>query len=273
MAVNLLRSFAQYHEDIILLAALPDVDRGFYIDIGANDPNIDSVTRLFYLDGWSGINVDPLPEAHVALSAARPYDTNLNVAVGSHAGKVTFRSYPQCWGLSTLAPKEIHNGLVHDDYEVEVVTLASIFEQYVTRHVDFLKIDVEGAELQVLEGADWERDRPTVVCAEADDVSALAWEGYLEQRGYIKFYFDGLNRYYMAQESRDRLHNLGERLRVLTQRSVRVHGASEAISETSELIKLRSQIASRDSLIEELRSALRDAGEMIRELSGIEDPS
>jgi len=253
-----LPSFAQYSEDLIMLAALPGVERGFYVDIGANDPDVDSVTKLFYLNGWCGINVDPLPRAYEAFTSARPRDVNLNVAVGASAGSLTFREYPQCRGLSTLQPKQAHGTLDHMDYEVEVVTLASIFDQYISRHVDFLKIDVEGFELQVLEGADWTRHRPTVVCAEADDVSASAWEGYLEERGYIKFLFDSLNRYYVAEESRNQFHNFGERLRYAMQRSVRIQGESAALAD-SEVGRLRATLLEQEAQIAELRSRLGHA--------------
>ena len=52
-------SHAQNFEDVILNRALEDVESGFYIDIGANDPDIDSVTRYFYEKGWSGIKIEP----------------------------------------------------------------------------------------------------------------------------------------------------------------------------------------------------------------------
>ena len=75
-------SYAQNYEDVTLLRALGDVASGFYIDVGANDPRFDSVTRAFYERGWHGINIEPVPHWHERLRSDRPRDLNLRVAAG-----------------------------------------------------------------------------------------------------------------------------------------------------------------------------------------------
>ena len=75
-------SFAQNLEDVVLARVFASQKDGIYVDIGAWDPDLDSVTKHFYLRGWTGINVEPSATAFARLSAARPRDVNLNVAVG-----------------------------------------------------------------------------------------------------------------------------------------------------------------------------------------------
>ena len=75
-------SYAQNYEDVTLRRALRDVSSGFYVDVGANDPRVDSVTRAFYERGWHGINIEPVAHWHDRLQADRPRDINLRVAAG-----------------------------------------------------------------------------------------------------------------------------------------------------------------------------------------------
>ncbi|RLA51208.1 MAG: FkbM family methyltransferase, partial [Gammaproteobacteria bacterium] len=83
-------SYAQNYEDVMLRRTLKDVDKGFYIDVGANDPVIDSVTKSFYDTGWHGINIEPVGEWYEKLQQDRPNDTNLQLAVGAHKDKLDF---------------------------------------------------------------------------------------------------------------------------------------------------------------------------------------
>ena len=81
-------SYAQNHEDVMLWRALKHVQNGFYIDVGANHPSDDSVTRAFYERGWSGINIEPLSLHMAQLKADRPRDINLQFAVGVEDGEI-----------------------------------------------------------------------------------------------------------------------------------------------------------------------------------------
>lgn len=70
-------SYAQNFEDVMLHRAFRNVERGFYVDVGAFDPTHDSVTKAFYDRGWNGINIEPIPEYHARFTAERPRDINL----------------------------------------------------------------------------------------------------------------------------------------------------------------------------------------------------
>ena len=90
------RSFSEYYEDLILFTILSDIKNGFYIDIGAFDPNLVSVTKAFYLRGWNGINIEPLPNQFELFKKERPNDINLELVVGKKNENITFYVDGQC---------------------------------------------------------------------------------------------------------------------------------------------------------------------------------
>lgn len=204
-------SYAQNFEDVMLSRALDqvgEVEQGFYIDVGANDPTIDSVTRTFYDRGWCGINIEPVACFHERLCSERPRDVNLGVAVGAAPGTLPFYEVTGT-GLSTadaaLAARHRAEGRTVVDRHVPVVTLDAVCAEHVTGPIHFLKIDVEGAEAEVLAGFDLTRWRPWILVVEATLPMTTtrcesAWESVVLQAGYAPVYFDGLNRFYLAQE-------------------------------------------------------------------------
>ena len=97
-------SYAQNFEDVLLWRALRSINGGFYIDVGAAHPDIDSVTRAFYDRGWSGINVEPTAEFSMRLAAARPRDINLQIILGEHPGRAELFVVDGT-GLSTVDPQ------------------------------------------------------------------------------------------------------------------------------------------------------------------------
>jgi FkbM family methyltransferase len=203
-------SYAQTHEDVLLWRALHNVHRGFYIDVGAHDPTALSVTRAFYENGWRGINVEPDPLYADKLRKERPRDVTLEVALGHSPGMTTLYGFGDT-GLSTLvkgiADEHIAAGFKATERSVSVTTLAELLNDLGDQQVHFLKIDVEGCEQQVLRGADFAKVRPWIVLIEATRplTTIATWEGWeplLLKAGYEFVYFDGLNRFYVADEHR-----------------------------------------------------------------------
>ncbi len=202
-------SYAQNREDVLLARVFREVAQGFYVDVGANDPVHCSVTKHFYDQGWHGINLEP-GRIFEQLAAARPRDLNLNLAASDQAGVMTFYEYLEgvYHGLSSLHPE-----LPGDDAalsrrierQVEVRPLREIFAEFAPPRIDFMSVDVEQHERQVLLGNDWSRYRPRVVLVEATQPRSSApahhgWEPILLNAGYSFVYFDGLNRYYLRHE-------------------------------------------------------------------------
>jgi len=204
-------SYAQNYEDVLLNRLLPDRPGGFYIDVGACHPVVHSVTKLFYERGWQGVNIEPIPSMFELLADDRPRDVNLHMGLSNRDGNLTFYEVPAEVGSSTFV-EEHAEGLRRKGHRLEersipVTTLARVCEQHAGQTIDFLKIDVESHEREVLEGGDWGRYRPRVVLIEATRPATNIpcyehWEPLLLAADYLFAFFDGLNRYYVRAEDR-----------------------------------------------------------------------
>jgi len=202
-------SYAQNREDVILAAFFPDVERGFYIDLGAYHPTHDSVSKYFYDRGWYGINVEPNKKLYKQLVIERPNDTNLQIGVADKAGELTYREYEDGEGLSTFSTAMQKNYLNdkttptghYKDHNISVKTLAEICAEQKVKAIHWLKVDIEGFEYEALSGNDWQQYRPEVICIEANHI-VKDWRSLLKQHGYQLVFFDGLNEYYAASAER-----------------------------------------------------------------------
>ena len=210
-------SYAQNYEDVMLWRALKHIDKGFYIDVGANDPEIDSVTKAFYDRGWHGINVEPMSEWYEKLDENRAHDINLQLAAGARKGNIILYEIPGT-GLSstseTFAKQHLHErGYTSKKIKVPVVSLTSICKQFVHSDIHFLKIDVEGDEKVVIQGLDLSKYRPWILLIESNLPNSTKenhkeWEEFVLTANYDLAYVDGLNRFYVAKEKSDLLDSL-----------------------------------------------------------------
>ncbi len=209
---DLMISYAQHGEDVVLQRLFDGRTTGFYVDLGANDPVVDSVTKHFSLLGWRGVNVEPLTSLHQRLVEDRPRDINLCVAVSDRPGKLVLEEVEGAHGLSTateaLAQAHRDQGRTLIKREVPCVTLAELCGQHCSEvAIDFLKIDVEGHETQVLKGGDWNRFRPRVLLIESGWVPE-AWHELVLSFGYQMGLDDTLNRFYVRDEDAALLERL-----------------------------------------------------------------
>lgn len=203
-----MKSYAQNFEDVILWRALKHIENGFYIDIGANDPVVDSVSLAFYEHGWRGVHVEPVPHFAQKLRCARPEEVVIEAAIGNVKAQIAIYDIADT-GLSTgckdIALDHAIAGFPVKVVNVNCVPLSEILDNHATRPVHWLKIDVEGMEQDVI--ASWAPSpvRPWIVVVESTrpnsaEPSFQSWEPCLLALGYDFVYFDGLNRFYLSHE-------------------------------------------------------------------------
>lgn len=203
----------QYLEDYILSLVFADKKQGFYVDVGAAHPKSGSVTYFFYNKGWRGINIEPIKDLYDKLAHDRPRDINYNIGIAEQAGMLDFFLSTQDSGLSSFDAKE--NSIAE---QMPVRSLTEILDENKVTDIDFLKIDVEGFERNVLAGTDLAKYRPKVILLEALEPKSLEpnhqnWEFLLAKANYKFVLFDGLNRFYLAGEHPELLEGFKEAYR------------------------------------------------------------
>jgi FkbM family methyltransferase len=201
-------SYAGSAEDVMLRRFFGDQATGFYIDIGAHDPVTGSVTQHFFLSGWRGINIEPLPAFFQRLVGARPNDINLNVAVSENSGTLDLIVDHTEPGLSTmtkeLADEYARAGHTLERIQVPTRPLSDIVREHCSgRTIDFLKIDAEGHELDILRGIDLSVWRPRIILIEAG-YKPEEWAPMVVNAGYGLAGSDLWNRYYVRTEDAER---------------------------------------------------------------------
>lgn len=210
-------AYGQNSEDVVLRRALADVDRGFYVEVGANDPTEMSISRAFYDAGWRGIAIEPVRDLAERFRRERPRDQVVQAAAtATDVDAVTLHVF-EGTGLSTLVDNisEAHrtSGFEETPAQVPGRTLDGIFAEADTpEDIHFMVVDTEGTEADVLAGLDLTRWRPWILVVEATRPrtsipSHEVWEPALLEAGYEFCLFDGLSRFYVAAEHADRLRD------------------------------------------------------------------
>ena len=200
-------SYAQNAEDVVLLRAFRDNPGGVYVDVGAGHPVDGSLTKnLIDLLGWTGVDIEPQADLCRALAEHHPRSSVVECCVGA-PGRRTFYRLPDNWGMGTLDPEVAQRHSVSGwdvvEHEVAVVPLDDVLEGRVLPEFELLKIDVEGAEREVLDTLSLDYWQPQVVVIEATrpattEPSHSEWEAYLTRADYRLCLFDGLNRFYVS---------------------------------------------------------------------------
>lgn len=166
--------YSQEGEDVILHRFLEGTTNGYFVDIGAHHPTRFSNTYLFYEKGWTGINVDAMPGSMKAFNELRPKDINLEIPVSGKKEKLIYHIFNEP-ALNTFSKEEADkkNGFRHykiiETIELETIPLAEILDKHLpeNQRIDFLSIDVEGLDIEVLQSNNWEKYRPQIILVEA----------------------------------------------------------------------------------------------------------
>lgn len=190
------KSYSQEGEDILLTRIFGENKKtGFFIDIGAHHPTRFSNTHLFYKLGWRGINIDPNPLAIKAFNYKRKGDININIGISQIKGTLDYYSFDDP-ALNTFDKElaEIRKNSVYKLKEIlsiNVISLGDLLDAYkISQPIDFMSVDVEGFDLEVLKSNNWQKYKPNYLVVEIleKDISTIYSTDiciYLNNLGYL----------------------------------------------------------------------------------------
>jgi FkbM family methyltransferase len=263
-------SYAQNFEDVMLWRALGHIERGCYLDIGAQDPELDSVSKAFYDAGWRGVHVEATPHYAAAIRTARPDEIVIQAAVSDEAGSISFFEIPET-GLSTGRKDiaETHEGIGWTTNRIDVpcVTLASVLTSMARRDIHWMKVDVEGMEANVLRSWGDCPIRPWVLVIESTFPNTQIrtqneWIDLVIGRGYTEAWFDGLSRFFVAEDHQDLLAALDRPANVFDGAQVgRRHFAVQALMRDTDAIRADVEMQ-RDQALDDQRRGEEEAGSL-----------
>ena len=173
--LNAKASYSQAGEDTIIeyLFASIKINKPAYLEIGTNQPKICNNTYNFYLKGCKGVCIEPDANMIGAIKKARPDDTILNVGIASESsGTAPFYLFPKAvngWSTFSKEEAEIRKSESGIDYQVKQVELKNInavIDEYFDSYPNFISLDVEGLDLEILQSLNFEKYRPEVICVE-----------------------------------------------------------------------------------------------------------
>ena len=169
-----IKSYSQEGEDLVLARILENlkITTGFFVDIGAHHPTRFSNTYYFYRRGWRGINVDALPGTKKLFERMRSRDITIECGVGAQQGLLKYFAFNEP-ALNTFSEQEANKKNFHpyhivDTFQIPVVTLKQILDDHLPRgmQIDFMTIDAEGFDHEVISSNDWSLHRPRVILIE-----------------------------------------------------------------------------------------------------------
>lgn len=186
------KTYSMFGEDLIIKKFFFKKKKGFYVDIGCYHPIDGSNTYLLYKKGWNGINVD-LNELSINLfNIARQKDENINAAISNTAKKVKIYFRKKINMLNTIdiksAKVNFKNGF--QTKLVKSISLNSILSEskFKNKKIDFLNLDVEGNELNVLKSFNFKKYRPRLICVEIHNQKKNPVYKFLINKGYRVFW-------------------------------------------------------------------------------------
>ena len=164
------KSYAMDGEDLAIDQYIEKKEKGFYVDIGAHHPIHRNNTQLLFNKGWSGINIDVNQFSIDLFNFLRPDDLNLLTAISDQEGEITFYYQKKFSQLNTTDKKIAHEHF-NGNFNERLVKCQSIHNilinsKYKEVKIDFLNIDVEGAEMKVLRTLNFEIYDPKLICIE-----------------------------------------------------------------------------------------------------------
>lgn len=174
------KSYSQEGEDIILKRYFENKTNGFYVDVGAYHPIRFSNTFLFYKMGWTGINIEARPGSKKLFDRVRKRDINIEAAINDGVSELTYYKFnePALNGFSkdlSYKRNKLDDYKVIEEIKIRTITLAEVLRKNLPEHtmIDFMSVDVEGFDLNVLKSNDWKNYRPNFLLIEDLDINLM----------------------------------------------------------------------------------------------------
>jgi len=190
------KSYSQSGEDKVLEAYFRNQKKGFYIDIGAHHPFRFSNTYLFYKKGWKGINIDATPGSMKLFKKYRPRDINVEIPISNSHKKISYYIFdePALNGFSSELSKwraDKTKYKILKTIKLAPKKLSEILDKYIDpkTKIDFMSVDVEGYEYEVLTSNNWGKYTPKYILVEMldtelENVSKNKVYLYLKSKNY-----------------------------------------------------------------------------------------
>jgi len=207
--------YSQHGDDVIVFHIFKQLgmDKPSYIDVGAHDPLYMSNTAILYKSGSRGINIEANPALIKNFYEQRPDDTNLNIGVGTKKGFLPFYMFDESSGLNTFSLEEAKR--FEESYpelkivktiELPVTTLTDIInEHWNGKYPDYIDIDIEGLDYEVLQSCDFSGKTPYVICAEIGKANVSRTNAMLAEKGFVPYSRMISNMIYVRESIRNEL--------------------------------------------------------------------
>jgi len=189
--------YSQHGEDIIVFQIFKQlgINKPSYIDVGAYHPSYFSNTAIFYESGSRGINIEANPTLITNFYELRPDDINLNIGVGTKNGVLPFYMFDESNGCNTFSLEEAkhfeefyHGVKIAKTIELPITTLTDIInEHWSGKYPDYMDIDIEGLDYDVLQSCDFSGETPYVICVEIDKMNVFEMNAMLAEKGFVPY--------------------------------------------------------------------------------------
>jgi FkbM family methyltransferase len=198
------KSYAQGGEDMILSILFAHIKHGFYVDVGANDPYFQSNTQFFYENYWHGINIDANFESIKKLKSKRKRDVNIEALIGDTNEELEYYYFEQSAYNGCVKNDNIPSKLLYSK-KIKVTSLTTLLLERNIKEINFLSVDAEGFDLNVLQSLDLTVIRPQAIVVESfskDLISDLSSDIsiYLKKSNYVYYCRSASNSIYLSNE-------------------------------------------------------------------------
>jgi len=159
--------FGEFGEDIFINRILKNINQGKYVDVGCYHPYKGSLTFELYKRGWNGVNIDASKTSIDLFNMSRKKDINLNLAISNFDGETYYYENSPINQQNSL----IQMNKLQKKIKIKCLTLDTVLNNKNLDEFDYLNIDVEGSELEVIKGFNLKRFNPKLITIENNDLT------------------------------------------------------------------------------------------------------